>query len=122
MSNIKKVYIIDDDAVFTGELTEILASSGYIPVVENNPAAAVARIPQIKPDVLLLDLYMPHKNGFYVADEIIALGDKYSDLPVIAMTGHYNPYLEVALPSFRIKRCLKKPFSPLDLIAVIEGL
>ncbi len=122
MSSLKKVFIIDDDVVFTGELTEILTSSGYLPIVENDPTVAAARIPVIKPDVLLLDLYMPHKNGFLVADEILALGEEYAGLPVIAMTGHYNPYLEVALPSFRIKRCLKKPFSPLELIAVIEDL
>jgi DNA-binding response OmpR family regulator len=115
----KKVMIVDDDKEFLEELNETLNLSGYDMVAVNDAGSDVDVAAQTKPDVIILDLKMPKKSGFQLADEIKHL-QEIADIPIIAMTGFlkddYTPLLNVC----GIKKCLKKPFNPLDVIAHIE--
>ncbi len=115
----KKVMIVDDDKEFLEELNETLSLSGYDMVAVNDSDSVLGLLKQIKPDVIVLDLKMPKKSGFQLADEIKHLQDM-SHVPIIAMTGFlkddYIPLLSVC----GIVKCLKKPFNPLDIIGYIE--
>lgn len=115
----KKVMVVDDDKEFLEELRETLALSGYELVAVNDATAVLDLVNSAKPDVILLDLKMPQKSGFQVADELRHLSQSGS-VPVIAMSAYlkdeYIPLLKIC----GIKRCLKKPFYPLDVIAQIE--
>jgi len=73
----------------------------------------------IKPDVILLDLKMPQMSGFQVADELRHLSE-VSHIPVIAMSAFLKDEYAALLNICGIKKCLKKPFHPLDVIAQIE--
>jgi len=115
----KKVMIVDDDREFLEELKDVLTSSGYETIAVNDAAAALETADRAKPDVVLLDLKMPKKTGFQLAMEIRQLSGQ-EQVPVIAMSGFlkdgYNPLLYLC----SIRRCLKKPLNPLDVIAEIE--
>ncbi|MDD2751836.1 MAG: response regulator [Candidatus Omnitrophica bacterium] len=116
----KKVMVIDDNQEFLEELKEMFSLNGYSTVTINDSLLAREAAILEKPDIILLDLKMPGKSGFQVADEIRSFSQLYR-VPIIAMTGvfkeNYGPLLNIC----GIKKCLKKPFSPLDIIAEIES-
>ena len=66
----KKVMLIDDNKEFLEELQELLTLSGYEPLAFTDPVSALEAAPGIKPQIILLDLMMPGKNGFQLASEI----------------------------------------------------
>lgn len=115
----KKVMIVDDDKEFLEELEETLTLSGYDMVAVNDASSALDIAAKTSPDIILIDLKMPKKTGFQLADELRHLSG-LKHIPVIAMTGFFKEGYGPLLHICGIKRCLKKPFSPLDVIAEIE--
>ena len=115
----KRILVVDDDKEFLEELKETLGLSGYDVVEVNDSVSAVDVARSTKPDLVLLDLKMPGKSGFQLADELRHIAE-LGNIPVIAMTGFlkddYIPLINIC----GIKKCLKKPFNPLDVIAHIE--
>lgn len=113
----EKVMIVDDDKEFLEELAGTLYSSGYDVVSVNNATLATNVAYRTKPDIILLDLKMPKKTGFQIADELNRFSE-LREIPVIAMTGY--PVAEEHSSSSNIKACLKKPFDTLEVINKIE--
>lgn len=115
----KKILIVDDDKEFLEELKETLDLSGYEAIEVNDATVAFEVARKTRPDAILLDLKMPEKSGFQVADEIKHYQD-IAHIPIIAMSGYfkddYGPLMHVC----GIKKLLKKPFNPLDVIVQIE--
>lgn len=116
-----KIMIVDDDKEFLGELGETLALSGYSTVMVSDPISALDTAVREKPDIVLLDLRMPGKNGFQLADELRHV-PQLMQVPIIAMTGNFKDAYNPLIKMCDIKKCLKKPFNPLDIIAEIEML
>jgi two-component system response regulator AdeR len=116
----KKIMVVDDNKEFLEELKETLVLSGYDVYALDDASIAMDTATRINPDLILLDLKMPQKSGFQVADELKHFSE-LSNTPIIAMTGFfkddYGPLLNIS----GIHRCLKKPFNPLDVIAQIEA-
>jgi len=116
----KKILLVDDDKEFLEELKEMLALSGYKVMGVADSVAAVNAARVTKPDAILLDLRMQAMSGFEVADKLKSFPET-SLIPIIAMTGFYTLKEHAWLMNFcGIKRCIKKPFNPLDVIAEIE--
>ena len=116
-----KVLIVDDDKEFLEELNETLNLSGYEMVAVNDARRALEAVHKEKPDVVLLDLKMPTKSGFQVADEI-RHHQETAHIPIIAMTGYFKESQVPLMDMCGIDKCLKKPFNPLDVIAQIESV
>ncbi len=116
----RRVLIIDDDKEFLEELQETLSLSGYEMVAVNDAGLALEIVRKTRPDVILLDLKMPAKSGFQVADEIKHFQET-SHIPIIAMTGFFKEDYVPLMGLCRIRKCLKKPFNPLDAIGQIEA-
>lgn len=115
----KKVLIVDDNEEFLEELKESLTLSGYDLMAVNDPLAVLSRAAEIKPDIVLLDLKMPGKSGFQLADEMRRYF-QLQNVPIIAMSAFFKEEYRVLMKMCGIRRCLKKPFSPLDVISAIE--
>ena len=119
MSN-GKVMIVDDNKEFLEELEEILASSGYDMIAAQDPCSVMAIATKEKPQVILLDLKMPGRSGFQLAHEL-SRSPELQQIPIIAMTGFFKDGYKSLMDMCGIKKCLKKPFNPLDVIAEIEA-
>lgn len=121
MSNVK-IMIIDDDKIFLEELQELLALSGYDLIAVNDSQEAVDKALKIKPHIILVDLRMNNLNGFQVAERLKRYPE-IADTHIVAMSGHFGMDEDARLfDACGIKRFLKKPFNPLDVISVIEEL
>ncbi|MDO8663181.1 MAG: response regulator [Candidatus Omnitrophota bacterium] len=120
MAKNKKVLIVDDDKGFLEELEENLSLSGYDMVAVNDPVSFLPIALREKPDIVLLDLKMPGKSGFQLADEMSRLFE-LQNVPIIAMSAYFKDEYRMLMNVCGIKKCLKKPFNPLDVISEIEG-
>ncbi len=116
----KIIMVVDDDKEFLEELGETLALSGYALKVVNDPTEALSVAKQVKPVLILLDLKMPKKSGFEIADDLRRLPE-LGNIPIIAMSAFYKDEYGPLIKMCGIKRCLTKPFNPLDVIAEIEA-
>ena len=116
-----KIMIVDDDKEFLEELGETLVLSGYDTIAVNDSLLAVDTAVRENPDVVVLDLKMPGKNGFQLADELRHI-PQLMQVPIIAMTGNFKEAYSPLIKMCDIRKCLKKPFNPLDIIAEIESL
>ncbi|MDD5217489.1 MAG: response regulator [Candidatus Omnitrophica bacterium] len=113
------IMVIDDDEEFVEELNDLLNLSGYETVTVRDPLKAVDIVSREKPDAILLDLKMPGKGGFEVAYEICHLPE-LARIPVVVMTGYFNSQNNPLVELCQIKKCLKKPFQPLEVIWALE--
>lgn len=118
----KKVMIIDDDQEFLEELKEMLVMSGYETTGFSSSTFALEKLPDINPDVILLDLKMDEKSGFAIADELTHVPET-ANIPIVAMTGIYTEEEYRKLMNVcGFKGAIIKPFRPLDVIARIEDV
>ena len=117
-----KVLIIDDDSDFVDELTDMLRESGYEVVVDKNSLTAAKTAAKATPDIILLDLKMPGKSGFQVADEL-RQSSSTEQTPIIAITGFYSQKDELSLIDiYGIRKCISKPFNPEYLLESIVSI
>lgn len=82
-----KVLIVDDHAVVRLGLNTLLSDEKEITIVgeASNADQAMAQIERCKPDVVILDIQIPGKNGIEVCKEIT---QNYSDTKVVMLTSH----------------------------------
>lgn len=80
------VLAVDDAAETLYLLTDILENAGMTALIARNGAKALSLIPQVKPDVILMDAVMPKMDGFETCRRIKQARD-FAHIPVIFMTG-----------------------------------
>ena len=113
------IMLVDDDALFLEELSEVLRSGDYETVEVRDPQKAVETAQRVRPDLILLDLKMPGQSGFEVAFD---LKDEpaLAFIPIIAMSGLPEQKHSVYLELSQVRKFLSKPFNPLDIIWAVE--
>lgn len=111
------VYLVDDDAAVRQALT-LLLSTVDIPVTGfADPQTFLARLPQLAPGCLILDIRMPVISGLKLQER---LADLAVDWPTIVMSGHGD--IEACRRAFRNGAIdfLSKPVDEQDLIDAIQ--
>jgi len=116
----RKVAIIDDNQDSLRELDKILTMAGYTTIMVNDILGNVDTVIENKPDVILMELKMPHKNGFALADAINRVFET-EKIPIIAMSNLFEDEFKWLMDFCGIKRWIKKPFLPLDVIWAVEN-
>jgi len=70
---VPRVLIVDDHAAFRSFARRVLVADGLVVVGESaDGAAAIAAAPELRPDVVLLDVQLPDMDGFAVAEALAA--------------------------------------------------
>src|SRR5579863_8623842 len=88
-------------------------------VTVGNGEAAVRRIPDLSPDLVLADIFMPVRNGYEVC-EFVKKDERFTHVPVILLVGAFDPLDEKEARRVGADGVLKKPFVPPDpLIAMV---
>jgi len=112
------VLIIDDDVDMTDVLRLILEGAGFEIVIANSSMEGVDMARKNPPDVILLDLIMPHMDGFQVCQAI----RRFSTIPIIILSVFSKPgIIEQALDA-GADDYLVKPVPGGVLVAHINGL
>src|ERR1700692_3430711 len=85
------ILIIDDEEQVVGLLREILETGGYHNLVSTtDPRQAGTIFNACKPDLIILDLHMPHVSGVELLHELIA-SSAGTYLPIVVLTGDVTP-------------------------------
>jgi CheY-like chemotaxis protein len=88
MSDGAKVLLVDDDLDLVETLRLVLESKGYVAVAVNDAAQGIAKVETERPDLILLDVMMPHgTEGFHFVWKLRQYPDQYfRDVPVVLLT------------------------------------
>jgi DNA-binding response OmpR family regulator len=113
-----RLLVVDDDVELAGLLKFALNGAGYDVVTAFDGEQAIARFRDHKPDLVILDVNLPIRNGFEVLDAI----RKHSQVPVMMLTVRSAEEDEVRGLNLGADDYLKKPFSPRTLLARIRTL
>ncbi len=81
----KKVLIVDDSPAEVKLMQGLLEREGYWPVGLNDPKRVEETIASERPNVILLDVVMPNRNGFQICRDLKANAE-FSTIPVILVT------------------------------------
>lgn len=114
-----KILYIEDE-LFLGKIVrETLESRGYEVAMESDGAKATELFQKTNPDICILDIMLPNKDGFAIADEIREINE---EVPIIFLTAKVQT--EDVVKGFTLggNDYIRKPFSMEELIARIENL
>ncbi len=115
-----RILIIDDNVALTTLLAKALAKFGYEPVVENNPLLAVNTVRHYMPDLILLDVMMPERDGGRVLTDLRNdLSLRY--IPVVLLTAIAREAQALANTGGIQSLVLAKPVQLQELLDVIDS-
>ncbi len=115
------ILVVDDELGIRDLLSEILNDEGHTVELAENAAQARAVRAQLRPDLVLLDIWMPDTDGVTLLKEWASTG--LLSMPVIMMSGHAT--IDTAVEATRIGATafLEKPITMAKLLkAVDQGL
>ena len=116
--NIKILYV--EDELSLGKIVrESLESRGFEVIMEGDGARATDLFKKSNPDICVLDVMLPNKDGFTIADEIRELNE---DVPIIFLTAKTQTEDVVKGFSMGGNDYIRKPFSMEELIVRIQNL
>ena len=117
MSQIKIFYV--EDELFLGKIVkESLETRGFEVIMESDGGKATDVFKKTKPDICLLDIMLPNKDGFTIADEIRLLNE---EVPIIFLTAKTQTEDVVKGFSLGGNDYIRKPFSMEELIVRIQN-
>src|SRR5579864_6985555 len=100
----------------------VFEEKGIRVVAVGNGEAACRKVPEVRPDIVLADVFMPVRNGYEVC-EFVKQSSEFAHIPVILLVGAFDPLDEKEAHRVGANGVLKKPFVPPDpLIAMVTSL
>ena len=114
-----KVLYVEDEVFLAKIVSETLQSRGYEVILESDGAKAVEQFTKEHPDICVLDIMLPNKDGFTIADEI---REKNAHVPIIFLSA--KSQTSDVVNGFRMgaNDYIRKPFSIEELIVRIENV
>jgi len=112
-----RILVVDDDAALAEMLTIVLRNEGFEPRVVTNGELALAAFRDFRPDVVLLDLMLPGKDGIDVCKEIRA----EFGTPIVMLTAKSDTVDVVLGLESGADDYVVKPFKPRELIARVRA-
>ena len=116
-----KILVADDNSNIQKMVGLALKDQGIDVVAVGNGEAAVRKISDIRPDLVLADVFMPVRNGYEVC-RYVKEDSSLSHIPVILLVGAFDPLDEQEAQRVGADGVLKKPFVPPDpLISMVKS-
>jgi CheY-like chemotaxis protein len=118
---VAKILVADDNSNIQKMVGLALKDQGIDVVAVGNGEAAVRKISDIHPDLVLADVFMPVRNGYEVC-QYVKSDSTLSHIPVILLVGAFDPLDEQEAQRVGADGVLKKPFVPPDpLISMVKS-
>src|SRR5215210_3222747 len=114
-----KVLYVEDETFLAKIVSETLQSRGYEVMLEEDGGKAVDKFVELKPDICVLDIMLPNKDGFAIADEI---REKDTEVPIIFLSAKSQTADVVSGFKTGANDYIRKPFSIEELIVRIENV
>jgi len=119
-----KILLVDDDADFVESTKTVLESKPYQVIVAYEGDEGLRKAREEKPDLILLDIIMPVKDGFTAAEQL-KKDPELSKIPTLMLTSYSARRSETSIPvsrgfSLEVDDYIDKPIRPEELLATVE--
>ncbi len=113
----QKILIVEDEKELADILGAYLEVEGYMPIVRHDGREGLEAFYKENPDLLLLDIMLPKRDGISVCKEI----REGSDVPIIMISAKSGEMDKVIALGIGADDYVTKPFSPLELVARVKA-
>jgi two-component system chemotaxis response regulator CheY len=117
----RKILLADDSVTAQNMGRKILADAGYEVITVNNGSAALKKIAEHKPDLIILDVYMPGYSGLEVCQRLKE-AQETSRVPVLLTVGKLEPFKPEEAKRVRADGFIVKPFEASELLSALSKL
>ena len=117
----RKILLADDSVTAQNMGRRILTDAGYEVTTVNNGSAALKKIAEQKPDLVVLDVYMPGYGGLEVCQRIKDTKET-ARIPVLLTVGKLEPFKPEEARRVRADGFIVKPFDVTELLAALTKL
>ena len=117
----RKILLADDSVTAQNMGRKILADAGYEVITVNNGSAALKKIAEQKPDLIILDVYMPGYSGLEVCQRLKE-AQETSRVPVLLTVGKLEPFKPEEAKRVRADGFIVKPFEASELLSALSKL
>ncbi len=111
----KKILIVDDEDKIRELIRVNLEIVGYNCLEASDGIQAIDEVDKFKPDLVLLDIMLPGRDGFDIVEEFVK-----RDIPVIFLTAKDSTVDKIKGLKLGADDYITKPFDPLELLARVE--
>jgi CheY-like chemotaxis protein len=115
------ILLADDSVPAQNMGKKILAEAGHEVVTASNGRDALRKIEEKRPDLAILDIFMPVYSGLEICERLRADGSTAA-LPVVLTVGKLEPYRQEDAEKARSSAVIIKPFVSAELLKVIDGI
>jgi two-component system, NtrC family, response regulator AtoC len=105
-ANKKTVLLCDDDQSILDAVSDVLLDAGYEVFTSHNHVEFLAQMRHCNPSVIILDVRMPERDGFWLAEGLQSLGKQ---IPIIFLTGYDSMIYRLYAPFVGSIAYLTKP-------------
>ncbi len=117
----RKILLADDSVTAQNMGRKILADAGYEVITVNNGSAALKKIAEQRPDLIVLDVYMPGYSGLEVCQRLKDVGET-AQIPVLLTVGKLEPFKPEEAKRVRADGYIVKPFEASELLSALSKL
>ena len=117
----RKILLADDSVTAQNMGRKILADAGYEVITVNNGSAALKKIAEVKPDLIVLDVYMPGYSGLEVCQRVKEAGET-SRIPILLTVGKLEPFKPEEAKRVHAEGFIVKPFEASELLSALTKL
>jgi putative two-component system response regulator len=119
----ERVLVVDDEGPNVRALERILRAAHVAEVRStSDPTRVVPLCAEFRPDLILLDLHMPARDGFEVLADLAAQRCDACRVPVVVLTGDGSEDAKLRALSLGAKDFLTKPFGPQEVVLRVRNL
>ncbi|MBL8483555.1 MAG: response regulator [Rhodocyclaceae bacterium] len=117
----KKVLIVDDEPNIVISIEFLMKREGFATVVANDGEAALEKIASERPDLVLLDVMMPRRNGYEVC-QMVRANPEHAGMRIIMLTAKGRETEVAKGLALGADAYMTKPFATKDLVAQVRKL
>jgi twitching motility two-component system response regulator PilH len=121
METMKKILIVDDSQAEIKLMQTVLQAAGYLPVAINDPTKIEQTIDAERPNLILLDVVMPQRNGFQACRELKASA-AYGRIPVVLVSSKSTDSDKFWAKQQGADDYVVKPWNKESLLAIVQRL
>jgi CheY-like chemotaxis protein len=117
----RKILLADDSVTAQNMGKKILSDAGFEVITVSNGAAALKKVNELLPDIVVLDVYMPGYSGLEVC-RMLRENRQTAEIPILLTVGKLEPFKSEEAVKVRANAFIVKPFEATELLAVIRKI
>lgn len=117
----KKILVVDDEPDVTDLVAYHFRAKGFLVETLNDATTSIAKARQFLPDVVILDIMMPHLSGLQVC-RLLRSEPRLARVPIVFLTAKAESADRIEGLEIGADDYLSKPFSPKELVLRVEAI